>query len=67
MEWESHNVRVTDFRKTTDVPGFVECDFKWINYQAKTIPYYDEESIITCCDEMISLLHSHIEAALSIV
>lgn len=62
MEWQNHEVTVIDVRKTTEVPDFAQCGFKWVDYKTEAVPSYTEGAMVTFCDEMIALLHSHVEA-----
>ncbi|KAL8896343.1 MAG: hypothetical protein Q9207_007748 [Kuettlingeria erythrocarpa] len=62
LEWEDHAVQVTDARHSTSGPSFDTCGFTWINDHSHTRPTYEEKSVIAYCDEMIALLHGHIDA-----
>ena len=62
LEWESHSVKITDLRQSANIPNFNDCSFTWIDYKANTTPSYSEISIIAYCEEMIALLHDHIDA-----
>jgi hypothetical protein len=62
MEWEGHDIVLNDTRTASNVPDYDGCGFKWIEHKAQTTPGYDDESIIAYCDEMIALLHQHVDA-----
>ncbi|KAL8911211.1 MAG: hypothetical protein Q9172_007711 [Xanthocarpia lactea] len=62
LDWEDHAVQVTDLRDSTTALDFDTCGFTWIDYRPLTQPTYDEKSVIAYCDDMIALLHRHVDA-----
>lgn len=62
IEFESHETVVHSLSRGHNTPAFERCGFKYIDFDAKTVPGYTDDSILAYCNEMVELIQKHVHA-----